>query len=182
MRSRVRQEAPEDGIADAPLEAPQRLLARLALRGLLAVVGTTPVGHRGRRSCGRCRWRAPAPAPRASAARPPPTRPSPPTSPPGAYPESAGVLYGPTALGEPLRLKRSRDLKPSLGPAGSDHARAAPLWLRRAPLRLPRRLVGIDPDQDVHERTHLRFGRTSMPSACAKGIPTTSGLLLPHLV
>jgi hypothetical protein len=24
-----------------------------------------------------------------------------------------------------------------------------------------RRLVGIDPDQDLHERTHLRFGRTS---------------------
>jgi hypothetical protein len=33
---RIRQEAPEDGIADAPLEAPQRFLARFALRQLLA--------------------------------------------------------------------------------------------------------------------------------------------------
>src|ERR687889_208862 len=39
-RPRVRYEAPEDGIADAPLEAPQRLLAGLALSELLAVVGT----------------------------------------------------------------------------------------------------------------------------------------------
>src|SRR5215208_5015723 len=38
MRSRVRHEAPEDGIADAPLEAPQRLLTGFALRHLLAVV------------------------------------------------------------------------------------------------------------------------------------------------
>src|SRR5215208_545913 len=39
-RPRVRYEAPEDGIADAPLEAAQRLLAGLALSDLLAVVGT----------------------------------------------------------------------------------------------------------------------------------------------
>src|SRR5215208_5683364 len=39
-RPRVRYEAPEDGIGDAPLEAAQRLLAGLALRYLLAVVGT----------------------------------------------------------------------------------------------------------------------------------------------
>ena len=38
MRSRVRHEAPEDSIADAPLEAPQRLLTGFALRHLLAVV------------------------------------------------------------------------------------------------------------------------------------------------
>src|SRR5215212_405132 len=38
-RPRVRYEAPEDGIADAPLEAAQRLLAGLALSDLLAVVG-----------------------------------------------------------------------------------------------------------------------------------------------
>jgi hypothetical protein len=40
-------------------------------------------GHRGRRSCERCRSKVSAPAPRAWAARPPPTRLSPPTSPPG---------------------------------------------------------------------------------------------------
>jgi hypothetical protein len=39
---RVRHEAPVDGVADAPLEAPQRLLAGLALRHLLAVVGPAP--------------------------------------------------------------------------------------------------------------------------------------------
>src|SRR5215213_1894474 len=43
MRSRVRHEAPEDGIADAPLEAPQRLLTGFALRHLLAVV--TPAAN-----------------------------------------------------------------------------------------------------------------------------------------
>jgi hypothetical protein len=42
MRPRVRQEAPEGGIADAPLEAPQRLLTGLALRHLLAVVSSAP--------------------------------------------------------------------------------------------------------------------------------------------
>src|SRR5215208_7610622 len=39
---RIRQEAPEDGIGDAPLEAAQRLFAGLALRDLLAVVGPAP--------------------------------------------------------------------------------------------------------------------------------------------
>src|SRR5215207_7003246 len=38
-RQRIRHEASKDGIRDAPLEAPQRLLAGLALRHLLAVVG-----------------------------------------------------------------------------------------------------------------------------------------------
>jgi hypothetical protein len=42
MRSRVRHEAPEDGVADAPLETPQRLLAGFALHHLLAVVGSAP--------------------------------------------------------------------------------------------------------------------------------------------
>src|SRR4051794_20314415 len=42
MRPRVRHEAPEDGIADAPLEAPQRFLAGFALRDLLAVVPSAP--------------------------------------------------------------------------------------------------------------------------------------------
>src|SRR5215207_11391282 len=41
-RLRVRHEAPEDGVGDAPLETPQRLLAGLALRYLLAVVGPAP--------------------------------------------------------------------------------------------------------------------------------------------
>src|SRR5215208_3462471 len=35
---RIRHEAPEDGVGDSSLEAPQRLLARFALRYLLAVV------------------------------------------------------------------------------------------------------------------------------------------------
>jgi len=39
---RVRHEAPEDGVTDAPLEASQRLLAGLALCHLLAVVGPAP--------------------------------------------------------------------------------------------------------------------------------------------
>src|SRR5215203_5901380 len=42
MRLRVRHEAPEDGVGDAPLETPQSLLAGLALRDLLAVVGPAP--------------------------------------------------------------------------------------------------------------------------------------------
>src|SRR5512132_4293211 len=40
MRPRVRREASEDGIGDAPLEAPQSLLTRFTLRDLLAVVGS----------------------------------------------------------------------------------------------------------------------------------------------
>src|SRR3954451_1730366 len=39
---RIRHEAPEDCIADAPLEAPQRFLAGLALICLLAVVSPAP--------------------------------------------------------------------------------------------------------------------------------------------
>src|SRR5215218_2334149 len=39
---RICHKALEDGIGDAPLEAPQRLLTRLALRDLLAVVDSTP--------------------------------------------------------------------------------------------------------------------------------------------
>src|SRR3954451_23727876 len=41
-RLRIRHEAPEDGVADAPLEASKRLLTGLALSDLLAVVGATP--------------------------------------------------------------------------------------------------------------------------------------------
>src|SRR5215218_5125237 len=41
-RLRVRHETPEDGVGDAPLEAPQSLLTRFALRELLAVVGSAP--------------------------------------------------------------------------------------------------------------------------------------------
>src|SRR5215207_7111392 len=39
-RLHIRHEHPEDGIRDAPLEAPQRLLTGFALRHLLAVVGS----------------------------------------------------------------------------------------------------------------------------------------------
>ena len=73
--------------------------------------------HRPGRFCGRYRSKAPAPAPRAWAARPPRTlRPppaSPPATPPGAYPEATGVLYRPTTLGEPSSCPAfSSDLKP----------------------------------------------------------------------
>src|SRR5215204_4356743 len=37
-RLRIRHEVPEDGVGDAPLEAPQRLLTGFALRDLLAVI------------------------------------------------------------------------------------------------------------------------------------------------
>jgi hypothetical protein len=34
--------------------------------------------------------------------------------------------------------------------------------------------VGIDPDQDLHEHTHLHFSRVSLPLAArAKDIPTS---------
>jgi hypothetical protein len=60
-------------------------------------------GHRPRRSCGRCRSKAPSPAQRAWAARPPPTRRPPPTSPPGG---DRGRRRSPplrATLGEPPR-------------------------------------------------------------------------------
>src|SRR5829696_6257418 len=41
-RLQIRHEALEDGVADAPLEAPQRLLTRFALRDLLAIVSPAP--------------------------------------------------------------------------------------------------------------------------------------------
>ncbi len=62
-------------------------------------------GHPHRRFCGRCQRssRAPSPAPKAWAARPPRIRRRRPIFPPGAYPEATGVLYGPTPLCEPSR-------------------------------------------------------------------------------
>ena len=42
-RLRIRKEALEDGVGDAPLEAPQRLLTGFALPDLLAVVGASSV-------------------------------------------------------------------------------------------------------------------------------------------
>jgi hypothetical protein len=44
-----------------------------------------------------------------------------------------------------------------------------------------RRFVGIDPDQDLHERRHLRFGRISLPVACAEDIPTSGPAAIPLL-
>src|SRR5215210_5087353 len=41
-RLQIRHEAPEDGVADAPFEAPQRLLAGFALGDLLAVIDSAP--------------------------------------------------------------------------------------------------------------------------------------------
>src|SRR5215217_7263315 len=77
--------------------------------------------------------------------------------------ETAGVLHSPTALGEPFRpafegpqacaVLREASTLDELAASFVDH-RAG-----------DRRFVGIDPDQDLHERTHLRFGRTSAISA-----------------
>jgi hypothetical protein len=44
-----------------------------------------------------------------------------------------------------------------------------------------RRLVGIDPDEYLHARTHLRVGRNSLPLACAKDIPTWGPAPIPLL-
>ena len=137
-------------------------------------------GHRARRSCGRCRSKAPAPAPKAWAPRPPltPRRPLP-ISQPGADPEAASVLYRPTALGEPLR------------PAFEGSQAGAVMW-EVSMLDEPaygfvehcdgdRRLVGIDPDQDLHARMHLRSGRASAIGARAKDTPTSGPAPIPLL-
>ena len=73
--------------------------------------------------------------------------------------EAAGVLHRPTALGEPFR------------PAFEGPQAGAVLWEGSTLDELAdgfvdhrdgdRRLVGIDPDQDLHARMHLRFGRAS---------------------
>jgi hypothetical protein len=44
-----------------------------------------------------------------------------------------------------------------------------------------RPFVRINPDQDLHKRRHLRFGRTSVPTACAKDIPTSGPAGIPLL-
>src|SRR5215210_4978849 len=73
--------------------------------------------------------------------------------------ETASVLHRPTALGEPFR--------PALeGPQPCAVLREASTLEELAASFVDRRdgdrpFVGIDPDQDLHERTHLRFGRTS---------------------
>jgi hypothetical protein len=46
-RARIRHEAPQASVGDAPLEAPQSLLAGLALSHLLAVVGSAPSARPG---------------------------------------------------------------------------------------------------------------------------------------
>src|SRR5215203_1484008 len=71
--------------------------------------------------------------------------------------ETAGVLHSPTALGEPFRpafegpqacaVLREASTLEELAFGFVDHRHS------------DRPFVGIDPDQDLHERTHLRFGR-----------------------
>ena len=113
--------------------------------------------HRAHRSCGRYRWRAPSPVPKAWAARPPHTRRPTPTLLPGAY---RGRQSSQPPNGARGNVSPSvRGLSSRCGSAGRWHARGARLRLRRPQRRLPRRFVGIDPDQDLH--AHLRFGRTS---------------------
>src|ERR671912_132642 len=305
-RLRVRHEAPEDGVGDAPLEAPQRLLAGLALRDLLAVVGSAPSvrpglaygdhvqgvvepaipgqrepvahhlpaggfhgcratlggevvglgrearhvaypvpmilaasmgptpkisvravpeastsasmrplrssifrssvltsrstsepisgstaasrplreaatrrwrGHRAHRSCGRCRSRAPAPVPRAWAARPPHTRRPLPASPPG---DDRGNQSSPPPNDARQTVSPSIHKGPQAGAVlreASTLEELASDFVDRSDG--DRRLVRIDPDQDLHERRHLRFGRTSAMGA--KDIPTLSGVPIPLL-
>src|SRR5215208_7590478 len=135
-------------------------------------------GHRARRSCERCRSRVPEPVPKAWAARQPPTRRPPPICPLGAYPEAASVLYGPTTLAEPFRPSFEGSQAGAVLREVGTLEELAFGFVERS--HGNRRLVGIDPDQDLHERMHLRFGGTSLPSARAKDIPT-SGPLLPYL-
>src|SRR5829696_5699698 len=75
--------------------------------------------------------------------------------------ETAGVLHRPTALGEPFRpafegpqacaVLREASTLEELAFGFVDHRHSDRLF------------VGIDPDQDLHERTHLRFGRILAP-------------------
>src|SRR5829696_8849228 len=130
-------------------------------------------GHRAHRSCGRCQRSsiAPSPLPRVWAERQPRTRLPPSTSPPG---DDRGRRRSPApraALGEPLRPALEA---PQAGVALREGSTLEELAFGFVDRRYgDRTFVGIDPDQNLHGRTYLRFGRTSVPSACAKDIPTS---------
>jgi hypothetical protein len=73
--------------------------------------------------------------------------------------EAAGVLHRPTALGEPCRPTFEGPQPCAVLREASTLEELAASFVDRRDS--DRRFVGIDPDQDLHERTHLRFGRTS---------------------
>ncbi len=109
--------------------------------------------------------------------RPPQIRRPLPTSPPGAYSEATSVLHRPTTLWEPLSPAFEGPQTGAIPWEGGTLDELADLVEHRDG---DWRFVGIDPDQDLHVvRTHLRFGRTSVPLACVKDIPT-SGRALPY--
>jgi hypothetical protein len=134
-------------------------------------------GHRAHRSCGRCRSRAPAPVPRAWAERPPYTRRPLPASPPG---DDRGHQSSPPPNDARQTVSPSIHKGPQAGAVlreASTLEELASDFVDRSDG--DRRLVRIDPDQDLHERRHLRFGRTSAMGA--KDIPTLSGVPIPLL-
>ena len=106
-------------------------------------------GHRAHRSCGRCQSRAPAPVPKAWAARPPRTRRPLPTSPPGADrgrqssppPNDARESFRPAFEGPQAgAVLREASTLDKLADGFVDHRDG------------DRRLVGIDPDEHLHAR------------------------------
>jgi hypothetical protein len=125
--------------------APQRGGLGIYLRQPFVARGGQRGGdrHRVRRSCER--WAPP----------PQPTRLSPPASPPGAYPESARAFSTAQRRWEKRLAHRFRGLSIRGALVRRRQARGARLW--RLPLRLKRRLMGIEPDQDL-----LMSARTSV--------------------
>jgi hypothetical protein len=73
--------------------------------------------------------------------------------------EAAGVLHRPTTLGEPLRPVLEGPQSGAVLREGGTLEELAFGFFDRSDG--DRRFVWIDPDQDLHERTHLRFSRTS---------------------
>ena len=130
-------------------------------------------------SCGRCRSRVPAPAPRAWVARPPPTHRPLPTSPPGADRDRQRSPPPNDARGTvSLRAFEVPQAGTILCEGGTLDELANYFVDYRDGNR---RLVGIDPDQDLHARTHLRSVRIStIALACVKDMPTSSSAALSH--
>ena len=83
-------------------------------------------GHLPRRSCGHCRSRAPAPALRAWAGRPPPTRRPQPASPPGDRPRPLAFSTAQRRSGRRL-AQRSRDPRPSRFCGKAARSRSSPV-------------------------------------------------------
>ena len=137
-------------------------------------------GHRARRSCGRCRSRAPAPVPKAWAARPPPTRLSAANLPARYRPRPPAFSTAQRRSGNRF-AQRSRALKParSLREASTLEELAFGFVDRSDG---DRRLVGIDPDEHLHARVppfrsdlrHHRRARRTFRLRAAAPIPLLS--------